>query len=74
MSMMSNKAPSLAHAKALANCAQNYHQWHPTFALGEKLCIVCGAKAYCPGCVSKLSGTNEKLVLCDLHRHEERQV
>ena len=71
----SQTSASLAHTKALANCAHNYHQWHPTFALGEKVCTVCGAKAYCPRCVSKLPGINEKLVLCALHRREEeRQV
>lgn len=31
---------SLQRAKALANCAQDHHQWHPTFSLGEKLCLV----------------------------------
>ena len=59
-------------AKARANCTQGWHRWHPTFTLGEKLCVVCGAFAYCPQCQSRpLSEAH--LVLCALHRDEERR-
>ena len=63
---------SLQQAKALANCAQNWHQWHPTFTLGEKLCVVCGAYAYCPRCQRRLP-SQARLILCALHRDEERR-
>ena len=71
---MPSKATLLTRTKALANCAQDWHQWHPTFALGEKVCTVCGAKAYCPVCVSKPPGTNAKLITCALHRRERKEV
>jgi len=59
-------------AKARANCALDWHQWHPTFTLGEKLCVVCGVYAYCPRCVS-WPPSDARLVLCALHRDEERR-
>ncbi|MFL5653514.1 MAG: hypothetical protein ACJ8CB_04965 [Ktedonobacteraceae bacterium] len=34
---MTSKHAARARSKALANCAQDWHQWHPTFSLGEKL-------------------------------------
>lgn len=67
MSRMSTKTLSSARAKALANCAQDYHQWHPTFTLGEKLCLVCGVRAYCPFCLSR-PPNDARLVTCALHR------
>ncbi len=63
---------TLQRAKALANCRQGWHQWHPTFTLGEKLCVVCGASAYCPQCQSR-PPSEAHLVLCALHRDEERR-
>ncbi len=60
---------SLQQTKALANCAQG---WHPTFILGEKLCVVCGSYAYCPRCQSR-PPTDARLMLCALHRQEERR-
>jgi hypothetical protein len=62
---------SLQRAKALTNCAQDYHQWHPTFSLGENLCTVCDLHAYCPLCLSR-PPTTARLVPCALHRSERR--
>jgi hypothetical protein len=63
-------SPTLAQTKARANCAQGYHQWHPTFTLGEKLCTVCGKRAYCPFCTSRFPDATVHLVACALHREE----
>lgn len=70
------KAPSLAHTIALANCAQGYHQWHSTFSLGEKLCTMCGAKAYCPECSNRFPDPKVHVLFCAIHqgREEEREV
>ncbi len=62
----------LTKAKARANCAQGWHQWHPTFTLGEKLCVICGAFAVCPQC-QHWPPTHARLVLCALHRDEEQR-
>jgi hypothetical protein len=70
--MTSKQRASLARAKAMANCAQDWHQWHPTFSLGEKLCAVCGLHVYCPFCLSRPPHTDAKLVRCALHRDERR--
>ncbi len=59
-------------ARARANCALDWHRWHPTFTLGEKLCVVCGQYAYCPRCQSRLP-SDARLMPCALHRDEERR-
>ena len=56
-------------AKARANCAQDWHRWHPTFTLGEKVCLVCGLYAYCPRCLSR-PPSDARLLLCALHRSD----
>jgi hypothetical protein len=66
-----NKQLALERAKALTNCANDYHQWHPTFMLSEKLCTVCGVRAYCPFCLSG-PPTTVRLIPCALHRRERR--
>ena len=71
---MSTKQVSPARTKALANCSNGYHQWHPTFTLGEKLCTVCGTLAFCPFCVSRLPHPHMKLMTCALHRKEREEV
>jgi hypothetical protein len=68
-----NKDTTRAHSKALANCAQDWHQWHPTFTLGEKVCTICGGVAYCPFCVSR-PPTAARLIPCALHRSEARRA
>ncbi len=72
MNHASTTTATLQRAKALANCAQGWHRWHPTFTLGEKLCVVCGASAYCPQCQSRLL-SQVHLILCALHRDEEQR-
>ena len=67
-----NQPMTNARAKALANCVRDYHQWHPTFSLGEKLCLVCGLRAYCPFCLSRPPTTDARLMACALHRQERR--
>ena len=62
----------LAQTKALANCARDWHQWHPAFTLGEKLCVVCGLYASCPRCQSR-PPSDARLLLCALHRDEEQR-
>jgi hypothetical protein len=68
---MGTRPTSLARTKALANCANNWHRWHPTFSLGEKVCTVCGVLAYCPFCTSRFPGTNAQLIACPMHRERE---
>ncbi len=50
--------------------AQDWHRWHPTFTLGEKVCLVCGLYASCPGCQSR-PPSHARLMLCALHRRDE---
>ena len=69
--MPHSKAPSLALTKARANCAQGYHQWHPTFSLGEKLCPICGAKGFCPVCRGRLPDPKVHVVFCASHQGRE---
>jgi hypothetical protein len=63
---------TLAQTKALANCAQDWHRWHPTFTLGEKVCVACGLYAYCPRCQSR-PPSDARLILCALHRDKEQR-
>ena len=74
MSTMETRPTALARTRALANCARDWHQWHPTFTLGEKVCTVCGVYAYCPFCTTRPPGTNARLMTCPLHRLEERRM
>jgi hypothetical protein len=69
-----NKQATLAHTKALANYAQDWHQWHPTFTLGEKLCLMCGLRASCPICLSRPPNAYTKLLACALHRSERKEA
>jgi len=66
-----NQQITNTHAKVLANCVQDSHQWHPTFTPGEKLCTVCGLYAYCPLCLSRPPSA-ARLIPCALHRSERR--
>ena len=50
--------------------AQDWHRWHPTFTLGEKVCLVCGLYAYCPQCQHRQPSA-VRLMLCTLHRRDE---
>ena len=74
--MMMNQASTTplqrTKAKARANCALGWHRWHPTFTLGEKVCVVCGLYTYCPRCLSRLP-SDARLVLCALHQSEEQR-
>jgi len=73
--MTSKPHASLARTKALANCARGWHQWHPTFSLGEKLCTLCGLYAYCPFCLSRPSSTTDaRFITCALHREQRRDT
>jgi len=58
---------------SLANRAQERHQWHPAFPLGEQVRVICGALASCPFCLSRSPGSTRRLILCALH-HQERRV
>ncbi len=69
-----NKQATLAQAKALANCAKKGHQWHPTFTLGEKLCLVYGLRASCLICLSRPPNAHTKLLACALHRSERKEA
>lgn len=71
---MSTRPLSGAQTKALLNCAQDWHRWHPTFSLGERLCTVCGALAYCPYCLTRPPSDKAKLLPCALHREREGQA
>ena len=35
-----------------AACANDCHEWRPTFRLGEQLCLRCHLRASCPDCLS----------------------
>ena len=63
---------SLQRTKALANCALDWHRWHPTFTLGEKMCVVCGLYAHCPRCQSR-PPSDARLIVCTLHQSEEQR-
>lgn len=69
-----NQPLTPSRARALANCAQDCHQWHPTFTLGEKLCLVCGTLAYCPFCTSRPPAHDVKLIACALHRERRAEL
>lgn len=35
----------------LTDCSLGEHTWRPLLAKGERMCTVCHARAYCPGCM-----------------------
>jgi hypothetical protein len=55
-----------------ADCQLGLHAWHPTFVTGEFLCLYCGSKAYCPGCVPPWDAMKRLLHPCS--RHQEQYV
>jgi hypothetical protein len=73
MSMLSRRSSrSSATARLIAqqvSCKQGHHAWTPTFCTGEFLCTICGARAYCPVCVS--ADPSMTLSLCAIHRKEQ---
>lgn len=43
------------------------HTWTAAGLSGEKLCIVCGVKGYCPGCMPLPSSKDARPFLCTKH-------
>lgn len=68
-----NKQATSAHTKALANCAQNWHQWHPTFTVGGKLCL--GRDACLLLLLSEQAPSERiKLLACAPRRSERKEA
>jgi hypothetical protein len=73
-----NKSPNKARAKppvvplSSQDCVIFGHTWGAPGFFGEKLCLVCGTKGYCPGCTPINPPADARPFLCT--RHSEGSV